>query len=729
MTSEQIATPIPLPILIPAPKQLRHTGSFEWDDGSVWLETAENPALLVRTAARELAGWLTEHWDGEVRHMPTGVADGSAVAQTPASDAADGPSAASPPAPYRIRLLVTEPEGERYNLRAERDGTVIQGSPHGVLHGVRTLLQLLEPLVPLASRGGLILPLVEIEDEPDLPVRGIFAECHWGSDLMELDDWLAMVDELAALKLNTLSIGIYGCWYSRYPTETNSRSEFLFAPVLASEAAPRLRRIHYFDPLDKTGRTYEYEPALLAEGALERLIAYARDRGVRIVPQFNGPGHSLLIPRLYPEVSATDKAGEPTGDGYTLTHPETLPLLKSIMGRIVERYMKPYGQTWFHIGMDEISRWSETDLARHSPRELLELYLTEIGGYLLQLGMEKIVLWHDMAESLTGFDEAFEQLLERCGLAGKVVVQWWRYSEPTLAAKPVRGAESWMAPSTGYLAGMYYEDFVENVEQMVNEGVRTGASGVVAYALYSPTLRRNTAFLAEKGWNTRKTSAETFEQRYARRIGGDQGALERAEGMRLMRHLFQYSPASMLLKEIAVFGGNRPSYKRYPARVIDSMLAQPGTYQAYQAIQVMSLKAMRAWEQGSAKAEQGDESAWNIFECRRAAGIVGAMLALADAVRAYRRIAGDEARVLTPEAFADAVEKLRTECDAFDELLLDMWSTLPRYYTRVACREYAALREAMQAQLAQLEQLEQLALAAQASGSRLTLPDPAAMSL
>lgn len=742
MTSIHSANPIlaVCPVLLPTPKEVRYTGCFALEGGNAVIETTGARDLLSETAARQLEDWLREHWNGPVQrldatHSPAAGASEASQAGTSTADSSvtetetetETDPANQPSFAYRFQLSVTEEGGESYSLKAGRNGTVIQGSPHGVLYGVRTLVQLMTALQQ--QGGGLVLPLAEIEDEPDLPVRGIFAECHWGSDLMKLEDWLSMVDEMAALKLNTLSIGIYGCWYPRYPTETNSLSEFLFAPVLPEEQWPRQRHIQYFDPQSRTLRTFEYEPALLAEGALERLVAYARERGIRVVPQFNGPGHSLLIPRLYPHLSATNKAGQPTGEGYTLTHPETLPLLQATMGEIVERYMKPHGQTWFHIGMDEISRWSEADLARHSPRELLELYLTEIGGHLLRLGMEKIVLWHDMAESLTGFDDSFEELLERCGLAGKVIVQWWCYTDPLLRAKRVRGAESWVAPSTGYLAGMYYEDYIDNIEQMVNEGVRVGASGVVAYALYSPTHRRNTAFLAEKGWNTRKTAPESFEHRYALQFGGEHGADERAEAMRLMRQLFQYSPASMLLREIAVFGGNRHGYKKYPARVIESILAQPGTYQAYKAIRVTALRALRLWEQAADGKDAGGTDAelgWSRFECRRAAGLVEAMLALADAVRSYREMGRDASRPLTI-GLAEAAAKLRSARDGLDALLLDMWHTLPRCYALVACREYAALREAMHAQLEQLEQLRDQAEAAAVPGTRIKLPEAVIM--
>lgn len=688
-----------VPILIPVPKKMKYDGKHILDSSrQITVEAGGQPTAVTLTAVRQLAAWLEGNWDGTVTvRKQEANRDGSAQG---GSD-------------YRIRLVETgtganpgdgggpATEPERYTLLSDSNELRIEGPPQGILHGVQTLLQLLQPET---TRSLLSLPLAAIEDEPDLAVRGIFAESFWGSDLMELDDWKAMVDEMVIFKLNTLGIGIYGCWPSRYPSEGNSRSEFLFAPVIDHPELTEERSIRYFNPVTKQAETKRYRPSLYEGDGLSQLIAYAVERGVRVVPQFNGPGHSRLLPRLYPAISSVNEQGKATGTGYSLTHPETFPMLKRILKRVIDRFMKPFGQTWFHIGMDEITDWCSEDLKTHSPRQLLELYLTEIGRFLVDNGMEKIIIWHDMADSLTGFDEAFETLLERSGLNGKVVIHWWNYTMPVLPVRPVRGAGGWMAPGTGYLAGMFYQDSVENIENRLNEGAEHSFEGAMAYALYSPTFRRNTAYLAEKSWNTRKRNASEFEHQYARWIVAGEEAEHWARGFQEMRKMFQYNPTFVLLLEIGVFSGNGDASRPYPSRIIQGVLASDGIHKAYRITRALAHNTLLLFERGELVPGREYDLHINRFECRRVIGLIDALLGLADAVQAQQRLA--KRPVADRSRLAEIGEKLERHLGELDDLLLEMQTVLPPYMAYVARREYMFLRQAMR------EQADELALLA-----------------
>ncbi|MDF2659616.1 MAG: hypothetical protein K0Q94_2407 [Paenibacillus sp.] len=692
-----------VPTLIPAPKQMRYHGNLQLDKSrTVIVEAGGRAAPVTQTASRQLIAWLSNHWSGKIVAPPFEAeeyanAEGERSYRIWLSETTVEREAAT--APKTAAGTERRTESERYSLVSGDAELRITGSPRGIMHGVQTLIQLLQVGT---SRDLLSMPLVEIEDEPDLAVRGIFAECFWGSDMMKLDDWKAMVDELVAFKLNTLVVGIYGCWPSRYPTDGNSSSEFLFAPVLDHEEWLPDREIQYFDPITRQTATRTYRPALYEDDGLGKLIAYAAERGIRVAPQFNGPGHSLLLPRLYPPISAVNERGETTGSGYSLTHPDTFPMLKRILKRVIDRYMLPYGQNWFHIGMDEISRWCKTDLQKHSPRELLELYLVEIGRYLLDNGMEKVIVWHDMADSLTGFDESFELVLERSGLAGKVVIQWWNYTMPVFPVKAVRGAEGWVAPSTGWLPGMFYQDNVDNIENMINEGVEHSFRGAVAYALYSPSYRRNTACLAEKSWNTRKRDIADFDRQYAGWIVANE-AERWAKGVGAMRKLFEYSSTFVLLLEIGVFSGNSDPSRPYPARIIRSVLATDGTHKAFRVTRTLARNALLAFERGSPAAGKEYELEVIRFECRRVIGLIDALLGLVDAVRAYERIARGPAAGRS--GLGAVGERLERDLEALDVLLAEMQTVLPAYMVYVGWREYGFLREAIRAQAEQLGHL------------------------
>lgn len=673
-----------IPALIPAPKKMRCNEIQTLDMSyTIIVEADTSASTVTQVAVRQLIAWFAEHWHGTVLACQRNSNRDERLASGPV---------------YRIRLEDTKGNSERYSLTAQSNELRISGSPVAILHGVQTLIQLLEPG---ASRDMLSVPLVEIEDMPDVPIRGFFAECFWGSDRMELSDWKNMIDEMVSFKLNTLGIGIYGCWdYDYcYPADRNSRSEFLFAPVLDHPEQLQERQIHYFDPVIKQLATKTYQPAIYDGDGLEQLIAYATERGIRVVPQFNGPGHSLLLPRLYPNISSVNEQGEPTYKGYSLTHPDTFPTLKRMMGRIIERYMMPYGQTWFHIGMDEIEEWSAADLAVYSKRQLFELYLLEISQYLLSSGMEKIIIWHDMAKNLTEFDASFEVFLEQHGLAGKIVIQWWDYTMPVCPVQAVRGAEGWAAPSAGYLPWMIYQDQVENIENRVNDVMEHSFQGVMAYHVYSPNYRRNVASLAEKGWNAQRRDAAEFDRMYANWIVADEPR-RWAKGMGDMRKLFEYSSTFALLVEIGVLFGHPEKAHLYPAPIIRSILSTDGTHKAYRITRALARNILLLFEQGKAIAGREYELQVIRFECRRVIVLIDALLGLADAVQALENM--QNASVEKRSELADIGGQLQLELDKLDTFLIEMQDILPAYMVAVGWREYMHLREAMWEQVEQL---------------------------
>jgi hypothetical protein len=221
----------------------------------------------------------------------------------------------------------------------------------------------------------------------------------------------------------------------------------------------------------------------------------------------------------------------------------------------------------------------------------------------------------------------------------------------------------------------------------------------MAYTLYSPTFRRNTAFLAEKSWNTRKRDAADFDRLYAGWIVSDE-PIQWAKGMGDMRKLFEYSSTFTLLAEIGVFFGSSDITRSYPAGIIRSVSATDGTHKAYRVTRALARNALLSFERG--RAVPGREYDLQVirFECRRAAGLIDALLGLVDAVRAMERL-GD-GPVARRSELAHIGERLERELDALDALLVEMQEVLPAYMVYVGWREYMFLREAMRKQAEQL---------------------------
>jgi hypothetical protein len=652
------------------------------EDHEIVIIVENEPVLrMIEIAVTQLEKWIRSNWRGEVTR-----------------DRKNRSSQAEQGKTYYLHIVQLEDDGESYSIDIDTEAARIVGGPKGILHGVQTLIQLLA--YRTTGTATIEIPLISIEDRPDIPVRGLFVECFWGSDLMELQDWQAMIDEMVEFKLNMLTIGVYGGWFPRHPLESQSPPDFLYVPILDQvEQLPRTR-IRYFDPESKQMSSLSYLPVIYEQDLLGSIIEYAVERGIQVAPLFNGPGHSLLLPKLYPELAAVDSRNQSIGIGLTLTHPDTFPLLKRINQTIIDTYLKPYGQKWFHIGMDEVTLWSHADLINHTPKQLLYMYLVEIGGHLIDNGIEKVIIWHDCAEHLGHFDEEFEQLLENHGLAGKLVIHWWKYGEPEIGIRPVQGAETWVAPSTGFTPGTCAQDYLDNIDMMVNDGKQSSLQGVVSYMLYSPTLRRNTAYLSEKSWNT-DAQADQFELRYARTLVQDHQE-EWAAGMRKMRQIFGGdSPTSMLLLELSVFFGDSNPELAYPARLINSMRAVRGTRRAYDAIVTVLEKVLRLFEWGEPARGREAELAVSRLYCKQIIALIRTFVCVTHSIQKFERI-----RKGPPEHRAQLYQiksSLEKALWELDSMFMEMKQQLPHYLVPSGLREYTFLREALLKHLREIE--------------------------
>ena len=112
---------------------------------------------------------------------------------------------------------------------------------------------------------------VAIEDEPQYPVRGLMI--NPAGRFMDVPFLMRAVDGLAANKMNYLHI--------HFTDVTSFPIVSLKYPRLAEYG--RMARM-VKDAAPKNATTYTH-------AALRALVAYAADRGVRVVPEFDMPGH------------------------------------------------------------------------------------------------------------------------------------------------------------------------------------------------------------------------------------------------------------------------------------------------------------------------------------------------------------------------------------------------------------------------------------------------------
>ena len=302
-------------------------------------------------------------------------------------------------------------EDESYTLEVSATGAKLSApNPLGVLHGLQTFLQLVD-----VSPDGFTAPVVTINDKPRFPWRGLMFDS--ARHFTPLDVIKRNIDGLEAVKMNVFH------WH--LSDNQGFRVE--------SKKFPKLQE------MGSDGLYY-------TQDEVRDLIAYARDRGIRVVPEFDVPGHSTAWFVGYPELASApgpyeierkwgvfDPAFDPTNE-------KTYKFLD----QLIEEMAKLFPDHFFHVGGDEVNgkQWDANPKIQEFIRahdlknnEGLQAYFNK--------RLEPIVAKH--GKSMVGWDEALDPTLPK-----DIVIQSWRGPD-ALAAAAKQGFR-------GILSNGYYLD-------------------------------------------------------------------------------------------------------------------------------------------------------------------------------------------------------------------------------------------------------------------------------
>lgn len=205
---------------------------------------------------------------------------------------------------------------QRIELTAETD--------IGALHGLETLLQLLD-----ADTVGYFFPGVFIDDRPRFPWRGLLIDV--GRHFMPVDVIKRNLDGMAAVKMNVLH------WH--LSEDQGFRVE--------SKIYPKLQE------MGSDGLYY-------TQAQIKDVIQYAAERGIRVVPEFDVPGHSTSWLVGYPELGSAPgpySIERKWGIKYPVMNPadeSVYTFLDHFFGEMTALFPDDY----FHIGGDEVEHGS-----------------------------------------------------------------------------------------------------------------------------------------------------------------------------------------------------------------------------------------------------------------------------------------------------------------------------------------------------------------------------------
>ena len=302
-------------------------------------------------------------------------------------------------------------EDESYVLEVASAGAKLSApTPLGTMHGLQTFLQLVD-----VSTDSFAAPAVTIQDRPRFPWRGLMIDSARHFTPPEVIR--RNIDGMEAVKMNVFH------WH--LSDNQGFRVE--------SKRFPKLQE------LGSDGFYY-------TQDEIRDVIAYARDRGIRVVPEFDMPGHSTAWFVGYPELASApgpyeierhwgvmDPAMDPTKES-------TYKFLDEFIGEMA----KLFPDKFFHVGGDEVNgkQWNANPQIQQFMRAHGLPNNQALQGYFNKR-LQPIVQKH--GKNMIGWDEILDPTLPK-----DITIQSWR-GQSSLAAAGKQGYR-------GLLSNGYYLD-------------------------------------------------------------------------------------------------------------------------------------------------------------------------------------------------------------------------------------------------------------------------------
>ncbi len=388
--------------LMPVPAQVQlGSGSMNMD-GSFTVELAGYKEPRLEHAVERFQSTLSRRTGLVLGVQPVGAGKAALVIHT-----------------ERASKEVQEPgEDESYTLEVTPRGAKLSSAnPLGALRGLQTFLQLVE-----AGQNGFVVPVITIHDSPRFVWRGLLIDA--GRHFLPVDVIKRNLDGMEAVKMNVLH------WH--LSDNQGFRVE--------SKKFPKLQE------MGSDGKYY-------TQAEIRDVIAYARERGIRVVPEFDMPGHTTAWFVGYPELASApgpyqierhwgvfDPAMDPTRD-------TVYEFLDKFIGEMAELFPDPY----FHIGGDEVNgkAWDGNPKIQEFKREHNLKTNAELQTYFTTR-VQKIVSKHH--KQMVGWDEVLTP-----GIPKDIVIHSWRGPE-SLAAAAKQGYRA-------LLSNGYYVDLMWSAER------------------------------------------------------------------------------------------------------------------------------------------------------------------------------------------------------------------------------------------------------------------------
>lgn len=320
------------------------------------------------------------------------------------------PAGRLPPNGYAIRVA----KGKGVSIAACDEA--------GAFYARQTLKQLAKE-----TADGFAVPCCEIKDWPAFGWRGImWDDCRhfFGKEAI-----LKTLDAMAAHKMNVFH------WHL---TEDQAwRIEIPKYPDLLTYGAVRPRSAHPDGRGLKGVDEKPYGPFYYTTADIREIVAYAKARHIRVIPEIELPGHALAAIAAYPHLSCRGKAvfdgrdhGEPwpkwgvSEDIFCAGNDETIKFLEDVLDHVVTLFPDEV----VHIGGDEApkKRWNDCPKCQARIKSLGLKNAHELQGWVTRHFTEYLAA---KGKRAIGWDEITE-----CELPRQTMVMNWHGVNKGIAA-------------------------------------------------------------------------------------------------------------------------------------------------------------------------------------------------------------------------------------------------------------------------------------------------------
>jgi hexosaminidase len=378
-------------------------------------------------------------------------------------------------------------ESESYTLNISNDLILLRAeSELGILHGLETLLQL-----ATSDERGCYFPGGKIEDEPRFAWRGLMIDpCR---HFISKETMMRNLDAMAAVKLNVLHLHL--------SEDQGFRIE-----------SKRFPNLHLMGS----------DGHFLKQSEIKEIIHYADLLGIRVVPEFDMPGHTTAWLVGHPELATIDSVysiARTWGVHDPVFNPareSTYQFLDEFIGEMAALFPDPY----FHIGGDENNgkHWSRSPEIAAFKKEKGFKNNHELQVYFIDR-VKELVKKH--GKTTIGWGEILDLEMDKA-----IITQFWwprmKDMEKALAAG-YRGIISngyyidlFETAESHWLRDPVREEYIKNpeLEKQILGGEATMWAEFVTDELFDKRVWPRTAAIAERFWSEKSLrDVETMYER------------------------------------------------------------------------------------------------------------------------------------------------------------------------------------------------------------------------